>query len=229
MGAMCKTRDVPTEAEYYYTKFDTYATDTQIRETVKLEPRIKNINSSQSCQVQLIIFTNTAKTASKSGGTTDLGVVDSSTNIMSFQKFFIMEYFFEKDQPIEFRITGTVNGVVRTSLPSIMGSRAQTLNRQIEGTDGLILEVKGFSYKKNLTSTLNINVGINGNLYGKGLIYTIKAKGNNNNPQNQLLYKSELISTLRQLAELSEQTPASQTSRNPCHPCLAHQTSSDDT
>ena len=29
---MCKTREVPTEAEYYYTKFDTYATDTQIRE-----------------------------------------------------------------------------------------------------------------------------------------------------------------------------------------------------
>ena len=148
MGGMCKTRDVPTEAEYYYTKFDTYATDTQIRETVKLEPRIKNITGSQSCQVQLIIFTNTAKTASKSGGTTDIGVIDTSTNIMSFQKFFIMEYFFEKDQPIEFRITGTVNGVVRTSLPSIMGSRAQTLNKQIEGTDGLILEVKGFSYKK---------------------------------------------------------------------------------
>ena len=197
MGAMCKTRDVPTEAEYYYTKFDTYATDTQIRETVKLEPKLKNIGGNANCQVQLIIFTNVAKTASKSGGTTDLGSVDSSTNTMSFQKFFIMEYFFEKDQPIEFRITGTVNGTVRTSLPSIMGSRAQTLSRPIEGTDGVILEVKGFSYKKNLTSTLNINVSINGNLYGKGLVYTIRAKGTANNPQNQLLYRSELNSPLK--------------------------------
>ena len=160
MGAMCQTRNVPTEAEYYYTKFDSYATDTQIRETVKLEPKIKNISGSNNCQIQLIIFTNTARTASKSGGTTDTGYVDSSTNTMSFQKFFIMEYFFEKDQPIEFRITGSVNGVVRTSLPSIMGSRAQTLSRPIEGTDGVILEVKGFSYKQNLTSTLNINVSM---------------------------------------------------------------------
>ena len=203
MGGMCKTVDVPTEAEYYYTKFDTYATDTQIRETVKLEPRIKNITGNASCQIQLIIFTNVAKTASKSGGTTDAGTVDSNTNIMSFQKFFIMEYFFEKDQPIEFRVTGTVNGVVRTSLPSIMGSRAQTLNRPIEGADGMILEVKGFSYKKNLTSTLNINVSMNGNLYGKGLVYTIKAKGNAHNPQNQLLYRSELNSPLKNVRNIN--------------------------
>ena len=126
---MCENKNVPTEAESYFTKFDTYATDTQIRETVKLEPKLKNIIGYNNCQVQLIIFTNTAKTASKSGGMTEQGSVDSSTNTMSFQKFFIMEYFFEKDQPIEFRITGSVNGVVRTSLPSIMGARGQTLNR----------------------------------------------------------------------------------------------------
>ena len=71
-----------------------------------------------------------------------------------------MEYFFEKDQPIEFRITGSVNGVVRTSLPSIMGARGQTLNRQIEGTDGMILEVNPFNqpgveeYKKNMFKLL---------------------------------------------------------------------------
>ena len=203
MGQMCQTRDVPTEAEYYYTKFDSYATDTQIRETVKLEPKIKNITGSNSCQVQLIIFTNTSKTASKSGGITDLGYVDSSSNTMSFQKFFIMEYFFEKDQPIEFRITGTINGVVRTSLPSIMGSRGQTLNRQIEGTDGIILEVKGYSYKKNLTSTLNVNVSMNGNLYGKGLVYSIRAKGTTTNPQNQLLYRSELVSPLKNIRNIN--------------------------
>ena len=187
MGQMCQTNAISEKAEYYYTKFDSYANDTQVRDTVKLEPRLKNISGSQTCQVQLIIFTNSAKTASKTGGTTEPGRVDMNTNIMSFQKFFIMEYFFEKDQPIEFRITGDINAVIRTSLPSIMGARGQTLNRQIEGTD-VILEVKGFSYKKNLTSTLNVNVSVNGNLYGKGLVYTITAKGNHSNPQNQLLY-----------------------------------------
>ena len=202
MGQMCQTRAVPTEAEYYYTKFDSYATDTQIRETVKLEPKLKNVSPYNTCQIQLIIFTNTAKTASKSGGTTDQGVVDSSTNIMNFQKFFVMEYFFEKEQPIEFRITGSINASVRTSLPSIMGSRAQTKNLQLEGTDGVILEIKGFSYKKKLTSTLNINVSIQGNLYGKGLLYTIKAKGSSLNPQNQLLYRSELNKPLKNVRKI---------------------------
>jgi hypothetical protein len=197
MGTMCQTRIVQTEAETFFTQFDQYGTDTQVKETVKIEPRLKNVIGSANCQIHLTIFTNPQKTQSKSGGSTDTGVYDSSTNIITFQKFFIMEYFFEKDQPIEFRVTGTINGVVRTSLPSIMGSRAQTMNKQIEGTDGVILELKGVSYKKKLTSTLNINVNLTGSLYGKGLRYTLKSKGNMQNPKNQLLYSSELITPLK--------------------------------
>ena len=189
---MCKTEMISDKAEYYYTKFDSYANDTQVRDTVKLEPKLKNISGNHSCQVQLIIFTNTQRTASKPGGTTEPGKVDYNTNTMSFQKFFIMEYFFEKDQPIEFRITGTIDAVIKTSLPNIMGSRAQTFSRKIDGTDGIIFEIKGFSYRKKLTSTLNINIAIEGSLYGKGLVYSITAKGTNNNPQNQTLYRSEL-------------------------------------
>ena len=202
MGAMCKTRDVPSEAQYFYTQFDSYARDTQVRDTVKLEPRIKNIHGSQNCQVQLIIFTDSNRIQFKSGGQTEVGTVNSSTNAINFQKFFIMEYFFEKDQPIEFRITGTVNGTVKTSLPNIMGSRGQTLNKPIEGTDGIILEVKGFSYKSKMTSTLKVDVGINGHLYGKAFMYTVKAKGNNNNPQNNMLYKSELNTPLKNVQNI---------------------------
>ena len=192
-----KDKNFSKRAEYYFTKFDSYSKDTQIRETVKLEPKIINIDESNSCKIQLIIFTNNSKTASKNGGTTDEGIVDSSTNTMSFQKFFIMEYFFEKDQPIEFRISGSINGVVKTSLPSIMGSRGQTLKKEIEGTEGIFLEVKGFSYKKNLSSNLNFNVSLNGKLYGKDLLYTVTAKGNDDHPQNQLLYRSEVNSPLK--------------------------------
>ena len=122
---------------------------------------------------------------------------------MTFQKFFIMEYFFERDQPIEFRITGSINAVIKTSLPNIMGSRAQTFSRKIEDTDGVIFEIKGFSYRKKLTSTLNINIAVNGNnLYGKGLIYTLIAKGNNLNPQNQTLYRSELNTPLKNVKRI---------------------------
>ena len=35
---MCKTEMISDKAEYYYTKFDSYANDTQVRDTVKLEP-----------------------------------------------------------------------------------------------------------------------------------------------------------------------------------------------
>ena len=202
MGAMCKTENISEKAEYYFTKFDSYANDTQVRDTVKLEPRLTNISGNHSCQVQLIIFTNSARTASKPGGTTELGKVDSSTNTMSFQKFFIMEYFFEKDQPIEFRITGSIEAVIKTSLPNIMGSRAQTFSRKIEGTDGVIFEIKGFSYRKKLTSTLNINIGVTGNLFGKGLVYSLTAKGTNNQPQNQILYRSELNVPLKNVKKI---------------------------
>ena len=134
----CETRNIPTDAQYYYTKFDNYARDTQVRDTVKLVPKLKNIHGNLDCRVELIMFLDSSRTNSKSGGQTEKGVIDSSTYIMNFQKFFIMEYYFEKDQPIEFRITGAINGTVKTSLPNIMGSRGQTLNKPIEGTDGVI-------------------------------------------------------------------------------------------
>jgi len=51
---------------------------------------------------------------------------------MSFQKFFMMEYFFQKGQPIKFRISGTINSTVDTSLSEIMGSRGQTLNKKLQ-------------------------------------------------------------------------------------------------
>ena len=95
---MCKTVDAPTEAEYFYTQFDQYGTDTQVKETVKIEPKLKNVIGSANCQIHLTIFTNPQKTQSKSGGSTETGTVDPNTNIISFNKFFIMEYYFEKDQ-----------------------------------------------------------------------------------------------------------------------------------
>ena len=197
MGGVCQTKNISTEAEYFYTKFDSYATDSTIRETVRLEPSIKNAPSNLQCTVSLVIFTNSAKTASKAGGTTEEGYFDSSVNTIKFHKYFIMEYFFEKDQPIEFRIQGSINARIPTCLPNIMGARGQIFKKNIEGTNGLILEVKGFSYKKKLTSTLNFNMKIDGHLFGSGLMYLVKAKGSGNNPLNTMLYKSEVISALK--------------------------------
>jgi len=191
MGAMCKTTDLPMEAQNFYTNFDSYARDTEVRDTVKMEVKLKNISGNQNCQIELIIVSSNNAVRS-AGQTENSTVIDSSNNTMSFKKFFIMEYFFEKDQPIKFKISGSINATVDTSLPAVMGSRGQTLNKKIPGTDGIILEVKGFSYKQKITSTLKFDVGISGNVYGKGIYYKIISKGNDTKPMNQLLYKSEV-------------------------------------
>ena len=36
MGSMCESQPISEKAEYYYTKFDSYANYTQVRNTVKL-------------------------------------------------------------------------------------------------------------------------------------------------------------------------------------------------
>ena len=87
-----------------------------------------------------------------------------------------MEYFFEKDQPIDFRITGTVNGAIKTSLPNIIGSRGQTLNKKIEGIDGITLEVKGYSYKSKMTSTLKFSLSIMVVYMGKAFYIQLNPK-----------------------------------------------------
>lgn len=67
-----------------------------------------------------------------------------------------------------------------------MGSRRQTLNRQIDGTDGIILEVNTYSYKKYLTYNLNLNVYMNKNLFGKRIIYYNWTKRSTSKPQNKV-------------------------------------------
>ena len=197
MGIFCEqTYEIPRKPEYSYTKFDRFKVDNQMENTVKLVPKLLNINEKNTCQIKLIIFTNSAKTAFKQGGTTDEGVLDKENNTMNFQKFFIMDYIFEKEQPIEFVITGSIDARIRTSLASIMGSRGQTFQKKIKEDDDIILEIKGFSYGKTLISTLNININMEGELSKKGLTYEIYAKGTEDNPQNQLLYKSEGIKVI---------------------------------
>lgn len=164
-----------------------------MRETAKLEVKIKGV-SSGNAKVQLILYSDSErKNTLAGGGETESASCNSSTNEICFNKFFIVNYFFEKEQPIDFVITGSLNGRVRTTLPSILGSRGQTQNKPIEGISGATLEMKGFSYKVKQSATLYFKVNLNGKFSSKGLLYTIKSLGNIRKPQNTLLYKSEVI------------------------------------
>ena len=67
---------------------------------------------------------------------------------------FVLWILFWKSQLIGFWITGSINWIVKTNIPNIMGSRGQSLNKYIEVTDGIFLEVKTFSNKSKIPSTL---------------------------------------------------------------------------
>ena len=194
----CKTEaNVTPEAKYYIKQLEydiNTGNDEGIKETCKLEVRITNVTSG-SCKVGLIQYTdNTRKVILKNEGETETASVDSNTNSIIFNKFFIVNYFFEKEQPIDFIISGSLNGKVVTTLPSIMGSRGQKLVRPIEnvGVEAK-LEVKGFSYKSKESNTFYFKVGANGNFNMKGIHYTVTYLGSQSRIQNTLLYKSEIL------------------------------------
>ena len=201
MGICGEVNQIPSTPEFFYTKFDAYIDNKNIKNNVKLEARLLNIKGDHSCQIKLNIFTNREKTASKTGGTTELGSVDEKTDTISFQKFFVMEYYFEKEQPIEFVISGTIEAKIQTCLPNIMGSRGQIFKRTIEGTDGVILEIKGFSLEKDIINILNININMYGDLDRKGFTYEFMAL--ENEKKEQMLYRSEGIKAFKTDKEIN--------------------------
>ena len=182
MGICCDCKNVtliPKDPEYIIPQLDEwkrYLIDRQVN--VKLEPKILNIDSKNSCQIELIIFTNKEKTSFKKGGITENGTVDPENNIMNFSKFFIMDYLFEKEQPIEFIITGSIEARIRTSLAYLMGSKGHIFHKKIKEDDDMILEIQGYSYDKKLISTLNINISMKGELKKKdyAMKYMLRAQ-----------------------------------------------------
>ena len=184
-------KEIPKDAKYYFKTFDTYIDDSLEMHKVKLELQLKNIFSEKNIQIQLIYFEDSQKIIQRSCGETEFGKFQPELNKMTFEKFFIINYYFEKEMPLEFRIFGDINAVVTANLPSIMGARAQTFKKEIPGT-GIILEIKGFSYASKIFSNLKLDVEINGNLSENPLKYLLIAKGTDENPLNLKLYQSEL-------------------------------------
>ena len=194
----CKTEEKVSVQPHYYFKQLEYdinsgSESSGMKELCKVEVKIENI-SSGNCKVGLVQYTdNTRKAILKNEGETEMASVDYNTNSIMFNKFYIMNYFFEKEQPIDFFISGSINGKVSTTLPSIMGSRGQRLVKPIEGGGEAKLEMKGFAYKNKESCTYHVKVQANGNFSMKGVCYTIKTLGSTSRPQNNMLYKSEVL------------------------------------
>ena len=185
-------KDIPKKEVYYFKQFRrSYTIDPLEIYNVKLEPSLQNIYSYKDIKIKLIYYDDSKKTIQKSGGETDSGHFDSEAHRITYDRFFLMEYHFEKEMPIEFRIFGDINATINTSLPSIMGSRGLKFQKQIGGTD-IILEIKGFSFQNKIYTNLKLDFEINGKLSEKAIKYCLIAKGTEQDPKNRQLYLSEL-------------------------------------
>ena len=190
------TENIKIDPEYYFKHFEENINSGQnddMKERCKIEVKVSNV-SSGSCKVHLVQYTdNTRRSILKDEGETETASFNSSSNSISFNKFFILNYYFEKEQPIDFILSGNINGKISTTLPSIMGARGQKLVKSIEGDDGAQLEMYGFAYKNKQTSNYHFKVELNGSFNNKGINYIIKYLGSLSKPLNNKLYKSEII------------------------------------
>ena len=202
MGA-CKTRSANTGAKYFFNEIHDainsgghigeYAdVNATMEQRVSLICSLKNLDSSNNFKIGLIIYSDTQRKASKSGGFTEDKSKDTS-NVINFEKFFAIPYFFEKQQLLDFRIySGSHFETIQTSLGSIMGSRKQTLVKKL--SDGSDFQVQGREIKKS-NKILNFNVSLNGNFAGMGVGYTIINLGTEQSPVSTKLYESEMKKT----------------------------------
>jgi len=202
MGA-CKTHGINTGAKYYFNNVQEVMNTggrigVNMDQNIAMEQRVslicalKNVDSSNEFKIELIIYSDTQRKASKSGGFTEKRLKDMN-NTISFEQFFAMPYFFERQQLLDFKIfNGSQVETIQTSLGSIMGSRKQTLVKKLQ--DGSDFSVHGREIKKS-NKTLNVEISVKGNLIGMGLLYTITNLGTDKNPIATKLYDSETLKT----------------------------------
>ena len=202
MGA-CKTHGINTGAKYYFNNVQEVMNTggrigVNMDQNIAMEQRVslicalKNVDSSNEFKIELIIYSDTQRKSSKSGGFTEKRLKDMN-NTISFEQFFAMPYFFERQQLLDFKIfNGSQVETIQTSLGSIMGSRKQTLVKKLQ--DGSDFSVQGREIKKS-NKTLNVEISVKGNLIGMGLLYTITNLGTDKNPIATKLYDSETLKT----------------------------------
>jgi len=211
MGA-CKTRGTNTGAKYYFNNVQDAmntggAIGGNIDQNAALEQRvalictIKNVDSSSEFKVELIIYSDSQRKASKSGGFTEKRSKDTS-NVIAFEQFFAIPYFFERQQLLDFRVyNGSSFETIQTSLGSIMGSRKQTLIKKLP--NGSDLQVQGREIKKS-TKILTFDISVKGNFTGMGVGYTIINLGTEKNPVSTKLYDSEMKKTKDKIISFSK-------------------------
>ena len=195
MGKLnCKPKNIlgGLDPIYYYKEIGENNPDLgkEIKEKVKLNIELKNVQNNSNYTVTFLIYKDKNKETFNREGTTEQQSKDENNNI-KFSKFFSMEYYFEKEQPLGFQINGAE--IIQTTLGSIMGSRGQKLIRKLNNGTELVIQGNKLS---NINMNINIEGNISGNGQGMGISYLIKYLGTSTNPSNNSIYRSEITTYL---------------------------------
>ena len=145
MGNHCSSKTYNKEPIQFYKNVNINETDqNSAKEKVKLTITLHNVQDTNQKWVSLLLYTSKQRNNYKIGGQTERQSKDLQNNI-SFTQFFIMEYYFEKEQPMGINIQSNQSSpmLVQTTLGSIMGSRGQKFKKDLD--DGSSLEINGKS------------------------------------------------------------------------------------
>ena len=152
MGSCQKTENINKSPIYYIQTLESSrnnnSEDDNIKQKVKLTLSIKQIKDSTQRSILLLLKNDKNDSISqKDYGTTELASKNND-NCINFSHFFVMEYYFEKEQSIEFVINKGSNRInVKTTLGNIMGSRGQKYINNLE--DNTVFEVSGQELSNN--------------------------------------------------------------------------------
>ena len=187
-GNFCKTQVEDKSPQYFYRSVNENEVDIQNeKEKVKLVIEMINVTTDQDIFVKLTLYKDKNRTQFSNGGQTEK-LHRNNNNHITFFLFFILDYYFEREQPITLFVNGGINETITTSLGSIMGSRGQKFIKQL--SSGATLQVNTAALNNN-NMKCEINCNISGNLKGMGLCYLIRYQGSQTNPINNTIYRSE--------------------------------------
>lgn len=150
----CKTRKINNGSKYYFNNLDDLSTEISaapvdidngaMEQRVSLHVSLKSVDSANPYKAELLIYSDTERKLSKSAGFTETKSKNIEDNTITFEQFFAIPYFFEKQQLLDFKIYNNASSynfdTIQTSLGSIMGSRGQTLKKKLKtGEDVFIM------------------------------------------------------------------------------------------
>ena len=200
----CKTRKIDNGSKYYFNNLDDFSTVNAaapvdidkgaMEQRVSLHVSLKSVYSANPYKAELLIYSDTERKFSKSAGFTESKSKKIEDNTITFEQFFAIPYFFEKQQLLDFKIYNNASGnnfeTIQTSLGSIMGSRGQTLKKKLKtGEDAFIM---GKEIKKS-SKLINFEINVKGNMAGMGIRYSVTNLGTENKPTATKIYDSETV------------------------------------